>query len=118
LFFASKPYIIAAGILPMAYGDASAAMVGQKYGKTKYNFFTKKSVEGSVAMFLVSFLSVEASLFFFSCFYSLPFAPLTFATLAIALVVTVVEALSPKGFDNLAVPLLGALMFLLISGGI
>lgn len=118
LFFASKPYIIAAGILPMAYGDASAAIVGQMYGKTKYNVFTKKSVEGSVAMFLVSFLSVEASLFFFSWFYSLPVASFTLTTLVVALVVTVVEALSPKGFDNLAVPLLGAFMFLLISGGI
>jgi len=118
LFFASKPYIIAAGILPMAYGDASAAIIGHKYGKITYNVFTKKSIEGSVAMFLVSFLSVEASLFFFSWIYPLPIASLTLATLAVALIVTVVEALSPKGFDNLAVPLLGALMFLLISGGI
>ena len=36
LFFASKPYVIAAGILPMAYGDSAASMVGEKYGRRRY----------------------------------------------------------------------------------
>lgn len=117
-FFASKPYIIAAGVLPMAYGDASAALIGEKYGKTQYHVFTKKSLEGSTAMFLSSFLSVEFSLLFFSTLYALPLLTFTAAALAAALVATVAEALSPLGFDNVTVPLLGALVFLLFSGGI
>jgi phytol kinase len=118
LFFASKPYVIAAGILPMAYGDASAAIIGERYGKTLYQVFAKKSIEGSAAMFLVSFLSLEASLFFFSFFYSLPIISVTLAALGVALVVTLAEAFSPLGFDNVTVPMLGALVFLLLSGGI
>lgn len=117
LFFASRPYIIAAGILPMAYGDASAAIVGEKYGKTEYQVFAKKSLEGSAAMFLASFLSLEASLFFFVYLYSLPILALTLAALGAALTVTLAEALSPLGFDNITVPILGALVFLLLSGG-
>ena len=118
LFFASKPYIIAAGILPMAYGDASAAIIGEKYGRTSYRVFAKKSVEGSGAMFLVSFLSLEVSFFFFASLYLLPIAVLTLAALGVAFIVTLVEALSPLGFDNIAVPFVGAFVFLLISGGL
>ena len=118
LFFASKPYVIAAGVLPMAYGDASAAMIGEKYGKKQYHVFTKKSLEGSAAMFIVSFLSIEASLLFFSTLYSLPLITLSVAALVVALVATIAEALSPLGFDNITVPLLGASVFLLFSGGI
>jgi dolichol kinase len=118
LFFASKPYVIAAGVLPMAYGDASAAIIGEKYGKRQYHVFTKKSLEGSAAMFLVSFLSVEASLLFFSTLYSLPLFTLSVVALVVALVTTLAEALSPLGFDNITVPLLGASVFLLFSGGI
>jgi phytol kinase len=118
LFFASKPYVIAAGVLPMAYGDAAAALVGEKYGKRQYHFFAKKSIEGSAAMFFASFLSIEASLLFFSTLYPLPLFTLTLVASVVALLVALAEALSPLGFDNLTVPLLGASVFMLLSGGI
>ena len=118
LFFASKPYIIAAGILPMAFGDASAAIVGEKYGRHQYRVFTKKSLEGSAAMFLVAFFSLEASFLLFSVLYSLPMLVLTEAALVVALTTTLAEALSPLGFDNITVPMLGALAFLLLTGGL
>ena len=102
----------------MAYGDAAAAIVGEKYGKLQYYVFAKKSLEGSAAMFLVSFLSIEASLLFFSTLYSLPLFTLSVAALVVASVATLAEALSPLGFDNLTVPLIGASVFLLFSGGI
>ena len=118
LFFASKPYVITAGVLPMAYGDASAAIVGEKYGKRKYHFFTKKSLEGSGAMLLVSFLSIEVSILFFSNFYPLPLLFLTPVAFAVSLITTLAEAFSPLGFDNITVPLFGALVFLLFGGGV
>jgi phytol kinase len=118
LVFASKPYIIAAGVLPMAYGDASAAIIGTKYGKLMIRALTKKTLEGSIAMFLVSFLTLEASFVFFSLLYSLPMQVLTTAAFGTALTAAFAEAFSPKGFDNVAVPLLGASVFVLLSGGI
>ncbi len=36
LFFSSRPIVIAAGVLPMAYGDSAASLVGEKYGRRKY----------------------------------------------------------------------------------
>ena len=117
LFFASKPHIIAAGILPMAYGDSAASFIGEKHGRTKYKLLARKSLEGSAAMLLVSFLSVSASLAFFSMLYSLPLLNWIIPALAVASVTTLAEALSPRGSDNLTVPTLGALTFLILTGG-
>jgi len=117
LFFSARPYVIAAGILPMAYGDASAALVGEKYGRRRYKVFANKSLEGSIAMFLVSFLSLTVSLVFFSILYSLSFYTSILAALAVALVAVFAETLSPLGLDNLTVPLLSALTFFGLAGG-
>jgi dolichol kinase len=118
LFFASKPYVIAAGVLPMAYGDAFAALIGEKYGKRCYRIFAKKSLEGSVAMFVVSFSALAISALFFSTLYSLSVSSLILVAFGVALVAVLAENLSPKGLDNIAVPLLSALAFLILTGGI
>lgn len=116
LLFPTKPWVIAAGVLPMAYGDSAAALVGERYGKTRYGFFSDKSLEGSLAMFAASLVSLSLSLFFFSSFYGFIVAEKIIPALIVAVVVALVELLSPKGVDNLTVPLLGALMFLLVDG--
>jgi phytol kinase len=117
-FFASKPYVIAAGILPMAYGDAAASLIGEKYGKRKYHLIANKSLEGSTAMFFASFFSFTVSLIFFSALYSFSIYGKIIPAIAVAAVATLVESLSPKGFDNLTVPAFGALAFLFTAGGI
>jgi len=118
LFFASEPYVMAAGILPMAYGDSAASLIGEKYGKRKYGPVAKKSLEGSTAMFCGSLLSLAISLIFFSKFYPLPFWNVVLATFAVVALTTLAESISPRGFDNLTVPILGALTFLVLVGGI
>lgn len=118
LAFASKPYVIAAGILPMAYGDAAASIVGERYGRRIYRVFANKSLEGSAAMFLTSFFSLLIGLFFFSAMYSFSVFKKIFAVLAAAAVGTLFEGFSPLGFDNLIVPVSSALTFLALSGGI
>ena len=118
LLFASQPYVIAAGILPMAYGDSVAAMVGERYGRRRYKLVADKSLEGSAAMFFASFLSLTISLIFFSALYPFSVFEKTFPALAAATVATLVESFSPMGFDNLTVPAFSALAFLLSNGGI
>jgi dolichol kinase len=118
LLFSSKAYIIAIGILPMAYGDAAASLIGLKMGHHPYNIFCKKSVEGSIAMFCVSYLALILSLVFFSFFYPLTLVTIMIVPLAVALVAMICEALTPKGLDNLTVPLFSALVFMLLAGGI
>ena len=115
--FAQKSYVIAAGILPMAYGDAAASIVGEKFGRHKYALVARKSLEGSAAMFLVTLASLTAGLIFFSVIYGFSFLSKIPALLSVAVVATLVEGFSPMGFDNLTVPAFSVLTFLLYSGG-
>ena len=116
--FPSRAYVIAAGILPMAYGDAAASIVGEKFGKEKYKLVTLKSLEGSAAMFLVSLASLAVGMVFFSFFYSYSLVEKIVAALAAAAAATFVEGFSPKGFDNVTVPVFSVLVFLMYSGGV
>lgn len=117
LFFASKPYIIATGVLPMAYGDAAASEVGERWGRRRYKLFAGKSFEGSVAMFLVTFTSLVVSAAYFSMFYALPIFGNIVVFLFVAFVAAVAEGFSPLGFDNLTVPFFSVLVFLCFGGG-
>jgi len=116
VLFASKPYAIAAGVLPMAYGDATASIIGERFGRHRYKLVARKSLEGSIAMFTVSFASLTVSLIFFSIFYPIQVLAKLPAVLAAAAVGTLVEGLSPMGFDNLTVPAFSVLTFLLYGG--
>jgi phytol kinase len=116
--FSDKPWIIAAGIIPLAYGDAAASIVGQKWGRHQFNICAKKSIEGSITMFLVCFLVLVASFAFFGFLYPLSLTNYLFASLVAAVVATLCEAFTPRGLDNIAVPLLSAIIFLLLLGGI
>jgi phytol kinase len=102
----------------MAFGDAAASLVGQKMGRHQFNIFSKKSIEGTTAMFTITFVSVTLSLLLFS--YLCPFSTSTLllASLGVAALATATEVLTPKGLDNLTVPLISALAFLLLIGGI
>ena len=115
--YGMSPYIVAAGIFPMAYGDSSAALVGAKYGKAKYRLFEEKSVQGSIGMFLGSFVSLVLGMVYFSSVYGFSFTDQLVPILAVSLVTTVLEAVSPRGLDNLLVPILGAYTFIATGGG-
>ncbi|PMB74477.1 hypothetical protein C0195_02530 [Candidatus Bathyarchaeota archaeon] len=99
----------------MAYGDAFASLIGEKYGKRKYKLLTNKSLEGSVAMFVFSFLSLAVSLIFFSMLYPFSLLDKILVAAMVALVATVVEGISPMGFDNLTVPAVSVLTFVLLG---
>ncbi len=116
LLYAPMPYVIASGVLPMAYGDSAAALVGERIGKRKYRLVTEKSLEGSLAMFTASLLILFISGLYFSNLYSFSVGGKLLSFLVVSVVVTVVEAVSPRGLDNIGVPLTGALTFLLMDG--
>lgn len=116
--YGMSPYIIAAGIFPMAYGDSSAALIGARYGKTKYRLIEEKSVQGSFGMFIGSFLSLVIGMTYFSGIYGFSLSDQLVPILAVSLVTTILEAISPKGLDNILVPLFGAYSFIVTGGGV
>ncbi len=102
LFFDHKE-IIAIGILAMSYGDGFASLLGMKFGKRTYNIWgDEKSYIGSIMMLIFTFVMTIIAL----QFYGISIYDKLLILAYIALVATVTEAFSPKGLDNLSVPLL------------
>lgn len=117
-WYLQQPYYAALGILTMAWGDGLAAIIGQRFGKHKYQLFGgQKSWEGSLTMAIISFvicslilLSVQGNSW-----------QVWMISVLVALVTTGLETISFAGIDNLTVPLgSAALAFvltkLLVSG--
>ena len=117
LLYGARPYIVAAGVFPMAYGDSAAALVGTAYGRRRFRVFEEKSLEGSLGMFAGSLLSLLLGLSYFSVVYGFSLQAQVVPALAASLVATAAEAASPRGLDNLTVPALGALTFIAAGGG-
>ena len=95
---------IVAVLMPLTWGDALAAIVGERFGRRRYALLGQtRSLEGSAAMWVASLLTTVLAL-----------GALTPANWLIALVValgaTLAEALSPWGIDNLTVPAVSALI--------
>jgi phytol kinase len=105
-------WVAGAGILIMAWADAGAALVGERWGRHRFSLFgARKSIEGSLTMLGLSFLTCW---FVFGFLARFPI-PLTLSvSSAVSLVATGMEALSGRGLDNITVPLSSALVSYLI----
>ena len=112
-FFYNQPWIIAVGIAAMSYGDGMAALIGEWFGKRKYNISgDTKSIEGSLAMFLVLIVSLGIVLAYY---HILPSSYLVIV--AVALVATVFEGITPKGLDNLSTCFSAVVTYLILTMG-
>lgn len=97
------------GILAMGYGDGFAAILGQHYGKHEYTIFKgTKSLEGSIAMFIMTF-GVLILYFYYVSTY-----PGLLVIVSLAFVATLVEAISPFGLDNIFVPMITSLLYFIL----
>ncbi len=111
LLFFNQPWIIAIGIAAMSYGDGMASLIGMKYGKNKYNITGDiKSLEGSVTMFLVLLVTLWIVLIY----YQVNIKPLVIV--AVSLVATILEGITPKGLDNLSASFGAVATYLLVVG--
>ncbi len=108
-----RPEIAASGVMAMTWGDAMAAVVGRAFGKRGYSLWGKrKTWLGSLAFLSWSTLAITLTLRFLGHYVP----PTAFGHgLLAALAGAVVEALSPRGTDNLTVPLAtGGVLFALL----
>jgi phytol kinase len=112
--FYDRPIVVAAGMLPLAYGDGMGAVVGLKLGAHQYRLIDRKSVEGSLAVFAATAVAVFIGMAFYGM--ALPLAAPV--ALAIGAITAMVEAMTPWGLDNLAIPACAAAAFLLLGGTI
>jgi len=108
--FFNRPEIIAIGIVAMSYGDGFASLIGTKFGKRKYNIFGgKKSIEGSISMFIITILVSLIALYYYGVEINV------FVIVVISFVATLVEGITPKGLDNLTVSFSSALLYYVLS---
>ncbi|MGC8873828.1 MAG: diacylglycerol/polyprenol kinase family protein [Chloroflexia bacterium] len=99
----ARPEIAASGLMAMAWGDAMASVVGRAFGKRGYSVWgQRRTWLGSLAFVGWTALAVTLTLRFLGR-YAPPIA-LAHGLLA-GLAGALVEALSPRGTDNLTVPL-------------
>lgn len=106
---ADQPAFYLAGVLVLALADAFAALIGSRYGAIRYEVEDEfKSVEGSVVFFFVAFMAIHLPLLLLT---DLSRAVCVLSALLVAMLVTLFEAISLEGADNLFVPL--AVVFVL-----
>ena len=105
----NKPDLALAPVLVMAYGDGLAAIFGKLIKSKKYKIYdTEKSLAGSITMFLVSFIIISIYLIYIN-------SPLWYLkSIIMSIIITVLEAVSIKGTDNLTVPIATLIMLMFI----
>ena len=95
------------GLMALAWGDAFAAIIGRRYGKMRYRIFgEERSLEGSFAMYIFSFLAGITVL----SLRPLGLTPMYRSEVATVVAVgcTLIEAMAIRGTDNLFIPVGGA----------
>ncbi|NMB95501.1 MAG: phosphatidate cytidylyltransferase, partial [Clostridiaceae bacterium] len=101
-------YLVIASVLAWGLGDAAAALVGKRFGR---HFIVgkliegRKSLEGTLAMFAVSFVSVIVVLIAYGAVKWYGYAPIAIITAAVC---AVVELYTKNGMDTLTCPLAAA----------
>ena len=88
------------GILVLGYGDGFAAWIVSKF-KSKV-LINNKTVVGSLTMFLVSFIITSIMMFLFKDIKITSILLVAFVT---SILGTIIELLTPKGIDNITVPI-------------
>lgn len=96
----------------MGLGDGLAEPVGLKYGKNKYrvfdpfwNVWNTKSLQGSGAVFVVSIICCVFALVLGA---TVPFGEALMLGVVYATIITVAEAVAPRGMDNMLIIAIGA----------
>jgi len=95
-------------LLTLTLADAVAALIGVAYGRVKYDGTEgRKSIEGSLAFFLVAFLAIHIPLLLFT---PTGRAESLLIGLTFGALVTLLEAVAWRGLDNLFIPFGGFLL--------
>ncbi len=110
----TNPYnvILLASFMPLIWGDGMGAVIGTKYGeKSRYNVFgSTKSLLGSWTAAFATLVVVVISCLIFH--QTLEVA--IYIGLLTGFITAIVEAITPKGFDNIAIPAANALVLFLL----
>lgn len=103
-----EKYLVIASVLAWGLGDAAAALVGKRFGQHHIEgklVEGRKSLEGTVAMFVVSFIAVMVVLLIHGSLKWYSYVPTALITAAVC---AVVELYTKGGMDTITCPLAAA----------
>jgi dolichol kinase len=115
LFFMSVPFIFVSSILAVSWGDGAGEVVGRPLGKHKFHVWRgkTKSVEGSLAVMVMTFAGVIVAFLLFP--FSINLEKLLLAAVVVSVAVSGAEVLCVSWTDNVVIPLLSSfLMWFLV----
>jgi phytol kinase len=120
-------FVAAAAIHIMMFGDGMSAPIGMKYGQnsTREVFGSKRSIPGTLSVFFFGFLGVLLACWWFGIFSmvdpvftnggNILWFEIFVLSLVGAVTATIVELVSPKGTDNVTLPLITCLVLFLVA---
>lgn len=104
-----RPEIGLCSTLIMGYGDGLAGIIGKKVKSYEYKIGnTKKTLAGSLTMFIITFIMIAI----YSGLSEINLWVLK--SILIAIILTIIEAVSIKGTDNITIPLSACVLLLLM----
>ena len=115
-----EKYLVIASILAWGLGDAAAALVGKRFGRHHVegkHIEGRKSMEGTLAMFVVAFVAVLAVLFINGSALRIGYIPVALLTAAAC---AAAELFTGNGLDTITCPLTAATVLIplvLLAGG-
>jgi phytol kinase len=118
-------FIGAAAIHLMMFGDGMSAPIGMKYGVNSCRtiFGSKRSPHGCAALFVFGFLGAMVALWFFGVLNygtlvsagNVLWMEMIILALSGAITATLVELVSPKGTDNMTLPITTCIVMFLVG---
>jgi phytol kinase len=108
------PGSVIVGYLICGIADASGEVIGTMYGRHRFKVKllnihnSVKSLEGTSSIFIISFLIYSVYSFLTFQFLSIGILGLILVS---SLIVTLVEIITPKGFDNLTIQIIAVLVY-------
>ena len=104
----NNPLIGLAGSLVMGYGDGLAAILGRKISSKEFKVGNgKKTIVGLATKFIITFIILAIFLIDMQFWY--------IKAIIASIIITIVEAVSVKGTDNLTVPIItSGILYLLM----
>jgi phytol kinase len=106
------PLIFQGAALILGLSDGLAGLIGQRFGRRSYAITGPKTIEGSLAFFIITTLILTLFTLHDQNFNLFHFLAIIIA----ALLITVAEGIASKGWDNLPVALLGGLsIYILVT---
>lgn len=109
IFWPINPLIFQGSALVLGLSDGIAGIIGTKYGRKEYSITGKKTIEGSLTFFIIT-VFIMFCILYISGRTSLVMNNGTLFVLGSSLLLTIIESAFGKGWDNLFIPIVTALI--------